>query len=57
MAVVINEFEVVPAQPAAETRSSGEAQSAAPASPKPPDHEIERMMQHHLERSERVWAH
>jgi len=57
MAVVINEFEVAPAE--ATPKRGVEAEPAATASQpeKPKEHEIERMIARHAERCERVWAH
>lgn len=56
MAVVINEFEVMPVPPqqgqSAELAQSGDDQKSVPA-----DHEIERMVEHQMNRCERVWAH
>ena len=56
MPVVINEFEVVPAeasqQPKAATPASG-AEKESPPSP----HEIERLVEQQMSRDERVWAH
>jgi hypothetical protein len=56
MAVVINEFEVAPAEAAPERGAKSEPASA-PEPEKPKEHEIERMLVHHAERCERVWAH
>lgn len=54
MAVVINEFEVVPeAAPAANAPVANEA--AAPAAPSAPD--VERVLLHLAGRTLRVWAH
>jgi hypothetical protein len=56
MAVVINEFEVAPAEAA--PKRGGESEAAnAPEPEKPKEHEIETMMARHAERCERVWAH
>jgi hypothetical protein len=55
MAVVINEFEVVPAAPA--TRGADAPPAHTEQSEQPPDRDVERMMERRLERSERVWAH
>jgi hypothetical protein len=57
MAVVINEFEVAPAEAAPKRSAEGEPAAAAAEPEKPKDHEIERMMARHAERCERVWAH
>ena len=59
MAVVINEFEVAPAEPP-ETKRSGEGgaeSSGGGGGEKPQEHEIEKMLAHHAARCERVWAH
>lgn len=56
MAVVINEFEVAPAAPAP-TRGTDSQSAAAPEPEKPKAYEIEKMMEQHVERCERVWAH
>lgn len=56
MAVVIDEMEVVPAQREA-TRGSDAPAANVEQQEKPKDHEVERMMQRQVERSERVWAH
>jgi hypothetical protein len=58
MAVVINEFEVVPApQPEAPARAAAEA-PPAPAQPPPMrSHEVEAMVRRLMERAARVWAH
>lgn len=59
MAVVINEFEVVPGE-APEQRGGGDGGANGAASeqqqqPKPED--VERAWRTQLERAERVWAH
>ena len=59
MAVVINEFEVAPAEPP-QTKRSAESESESSGgggSEKSHDHEIEKMLAHHAARCERVWAH
>jgi hypothetical protein len=54
MAVVINDFEVVPAEPPRQQNTA--AQSASnPAPPSP--QEVERVVEHQISRAERVWAH
>jgi len=57
MAIVINEFEVVPgeAQPSPPARASQESEKGASHLPSP--WEIEHIVEHQLERCERVWAH
>ena len=56
MAVVINEFEVMPSPPqqgqGAQSDKGGDGQKSVPT-----DHEIERMVEHQMSRCERVWAH
>lgn len=56
MAVVINEFEIVPEQPVASSSTlsqqpSGETERGGAAP------EVERIMQHFMERELRLWAH
>jgi hypothetical protein len=57
MAVVINEFEVVPGesqpQPQAAQASEGGGGKESP----PSEHEIGRLVAHKISREERVWAH
>lgn len=57
MAVVINEFEVVPGESDPGQRegasSAGEAGENLPPSPR----EIEHLLEQKLQRCERVWAH
>jgi len=60
MAVVINEFEVAPAEPPETKRSaegSAESSGGGGGGEKPDEHAIEKMMAHHALRCERVWAH
>jgi hypothetical protein len=56
MAVVINEFEVMPGPPqqaqGPEAAQSGNEQTSFPA-----EHEIERLVEHQMIRCERVWAY
>jgi hypothetical protein len=56
MAVVIDEMEVSPSQGEA-TRGGDAPQANAEQQEEPKDHEVERMMQRQVARSERVWAH
>ena len=57
MAVVINEFEVVPGEaPPPPQKASGVEAAGDQGSP-PSEHEIERLVQHQKCRGERVWAH
>ena len=56
MAVVINEFEVVPGAAPQQQRSAGSEPEGDKKSP-PADHEIERLVEHQVTRNERVWAH
>ena len=56
MAVVINEFEVVSAdapQPQKAVAAEASADKTSPGS----EHELERLVEHRLNRGERVWAH
>jgi hypothetical protein len=56
MAVVINEFETVPAAPRKE--SGGESESGGgEGSSQPSEHEIEKLMDQHMSRSERLRAY
>jgi len=56
MAVVINEFEVAPAEPPETKRSAegGAESSGGGGGEKPQEHEIEKMLAHHAARCERV---
>jgi hypothetical protein len=56
MAVVINDFEVMPAQPRQE-RGSGEPEKGGGEKSPPAEHEIERLVEHQMSRCERVWAY
>ena len=55
MAVVINEFEVVPGAAAQPQRGSG----SEPAEDKKPpsEHELKHIFEQQISRDERVWAH
>ena len=54
MAVVINEFEVIPGEPTQkQTPSASQEQSEPALQPQ----EIERLLERERERCERVWAH
>lgn len=57
MAVVIDEMEVVPAERETVPGSEALPAGSGPQQEKLKDHEVERMMQHQVERSERIWAH
>lgn len=57
MAVVINEFEVVPGQSDAGQRELTSSASDAGEKTPPAPREIERVFEQQLERGERVWAH
>ena len=58
MAVVINEFEVAPAEPPEAKRSAeGGAESSGGGGEKPQEQDIEKLLAHHASRCERVWAH
>lgn len=56
MAVVINEFEVVPAE-APQQQQAGPSEPGADKKSPPSEHELERLVEHQLSRGERVWAH
>ena len=58
MAVVINEFEVVPApQPETTAQAGGTAALAQGQIPPLRPHELEEMVRRQMERAARVWAH
>ena len=58
MAVVINEFEVMP-QTTANDNQTSDVKSGEKSSPKTPpsDYEVKKMLERRMERSERVAAH
>ena len=55
MAVVINDFEVVPVPPSADKADTAQPANKPPAGPPPPG-EVERMLRRQLERIARVEA-
>jgi hypothetical protein len=55
MAVVINDFEVVPAEPPRQQSTAAQPGTTNPSPPR--QQEIERVVEQQLSRSERVWAH
>lgn len=57
MAVVINEFEVVPGEPSQSKQNASSEQSQTESASAPHPQEIERMVEKEHERCERVWAH
>jgi hypothetical protein len=57
MAVVINEFEVVPAGPSQSKQEVAPAPSQAESAATPKPQEIEQTIEREHERCERVWAH
>jgi hypothetical protein len=57
MAVVINEFESVPASPRTERGAESDSGSGGEGAPQPTEHEIEKMMELHATRSERLRAY
>jgi hypothetical protein len=58
MAVVINEFEVVPQSPQNEGQAAKKEDKKGGGSNEPPtDHEVKRMLERRMERLERVSAH
>ncbi len=56
MAVVINEFETVPAQPQQQRGAESEKGGGEEKSP-PSEHEIEKLVEQRASRSERIWAY
>jgi hypothetical protein len=58
MAVVINEFETVPASPRTERGAESDSGSGGgEAPPQPTEHEIDKMMELHATRRERLRAY
>lgn len=57
MAVVINEFEVVPGEIQSDQEARVSPKSEGPPRPQPSAREIELMIEQQFERDERVWAH
>jgi len=57
MAVVINEFEVVPGESSQSKQNTSPAQSQTESASVPQPQEIEQMIEKEHERCERVWAH
>jgi hypothetical protein len=57
MAVVINEFEVVPGEPPPAPQKAGGAEAGGDQGSPPSEHEIGRLVQQQKCRDERVWAH
>jgi hypothetical protein len=58
MSVVINDFEVVTEAPPSQDRHGGDKQEGEAAQAQgPTPHQIERVIEHHLERRARVRAH
>ncbi|HEY2962167.1 MAG TPA: hypothetical protein VGJ37_07095 [Pyrinomonadaceae bacterium] len=58
MAVVINEFEVAPAEPETKRKAEASPENAGGGGgEKPQEQDIEKMLAHHSVRCERVWAH
>jgi hypothetical protein len=57
MAVVINEFEVVPGEPPPPPQKASGVEAGGDQSPPPSEHEMARLVQHQKCRDERVWAH
>jgi hypothetical protein len=55
MAVVINEFDVVPAE-AKQPTAAAPGPGAETQSP-PSEHEIQRLVENQISREERIWAH
>jgi hypothetical protein len=58
MAVVINEFEVVPQAPTNESQATKKENKKSGGNDEPPtDQEVKRMLERRMERLERVSAH
>jgi len=57
MAVVINEFEVMPRDSGTGERGATSSTSEGDEKPPPSAREIERLIEQRLQRGERVWAH
>lgn len=57
MAVVINEFEVIPETPAKTRSGSSEGQGSEGPSPQQMEQEVKRVLEMQMERVERVRAH
>jgi len=58
MPVVINEFEVEPAQAAPPPAAAApEAGGGGGGESPPSEHDIQRLVEHRISRDERVWAH
>ena len=57
MAVVINEFEIVPGESPQSKQNASPAQSQTESAPSPQPQEIELMIEKEHERGERIWAH
>ena len=57
MAVVINEFETVPASPRTERGAESDSGGGGEGAPQPTEQEIEKMMELHASRCERLRAY
>ena len=57
MAVVINEFEVVPGESKPQGQEAPESKGGGDKESPPSEHEIGRLVAHKISRDERVWAH
>ena len=57
MAVVINEFEIVPGESSQNKQNASPAQSQTESAAAPQSQEIDQMIEREHERCERVWAH
>lgn len=57
MAVVINEFEVIPAEPTSLPQTSETTTATAESAPALSAHEVARLAERERERALRVWAH
>jgi hypothetical protein len=57
MAVVINEFEVVPGEPQPQQQNAQESEGGGDKKSPPSEHEIGRLVAQKMSRDERIWAH
>ena len=57
MAVVINEFEVVPGAAPQQQRSPGSGSEGGEDKKPPSEHELRHLFEQQISRDERIWAH
>lgn len=57
MAVVINEFEVVPGESQPQPQQAPEPAGGGSGNEPPSEHELGRVLAHKMSRDERIWAH